>query len=710
MAGKGKNGNNNRSSDGRGSPGGNSDNSSNDDFVISSSPSVDGNYLKIENTPAAAAAFVWNFLNNVKSTDGYERFGDTELIRKLMHLEPYTNEELEEIEDKGLSQMLADSSPTTGNISSNGNPAAAPSLSSLTGIASSPTTQQQPFSQPNTMGATTNHRRSPNGNNSGNSGTAQQQVASNQGSTQGNLMGTTGHSNTAMISQMPPPGTPFGFSLRPTPRTNNYETDRVAISRNDRGTTEKERNKIRELCTTAITPSIKRSNITKLLTSDAASSYDISEDATQWQMTLLAIHRHVVASDFKHIIMIPHVFDENFGIINSVNDNEFLNAILDHDKIHPDYYSRWQMFLRRWGGKEEITSDRWLEEMLMKSLDPALLREVMSEFGKLEEDEKGSITLLRIIINRIVQSNQESRRAMEEYIKTFDIRRFPGEDVTEACLRIKAIAQSIGTHQLPSDIIHRVLEGFAHASTPSFQIFCHTQESVISSSLVRNRLSSATLYQQLVDVLSDLETRYTDLRSGQRWLGHGHGTSTIDSAFLASGSSDSYSDDGHDDTENYAVYLNTVGRNKALPYDVWVRDKTCHHCGEIGHVRPHCPRRDQPPVQRRDNRNKYHNTSRSAGNGGRSFETKTSGPRESSSYIKSSSRQSSNEKKDYVKKVLTAVMDLVDSEDVPSCDNNEEQRAEDSGTTNTALNVISSPTISESKYAAFLAALGCPKE
>ena len=103
----------------------------------------------------------------------------------------------------------------------------------------------------------------------------------------------------------------------------------------------------------------------------------------------------------------------------------------------------------------------------MKSLDPALLREVMSEFTKLET--KGSITLLRVIINRIVQSNQESRRAMEEYIKTFDIRRFPGEDVTKACLRIKAIAQSIGTHQLPADIIHRVLEGFAHASTPAFQ-------------------------------------------------------------------------------------------------------------------------------------------------------------------------------------------------------------------------------------------------
>ena len=509
---------------------------------------------------------------------------------------------------------------------------------------------------------------------------------------------------------MPPNRTPYGFSLRAKPRVSNYETDRVAIPRTARGISEKERNKSRELCTTAITPLIKRSNITKLLTSDSATPYDISEDASQWQMTLQTIHRHVVASDFKHIIMIPLDFDINTGMIHSVTDNEFINAILDHDKLFPKQYARWQEFLRLWGNQEEITSDRWLEEMLMKSLDPSLLREVVSEFDKVEEDEKGSITLLRIIINRIVQSNQESRRAMEEYIKNFDIRRFPGEDVTEACLRIKAIAQSIGTHQLPSDIIHRVLEGFAHASTPAFQNFCHTQESVISSSLVRNRMSPATLFQQLVEVLSDLETRYNDLRSGQRWHGYGHGTSAVDSAFVSSTSTNCF-DHSSDTNEDYSVYVTTVGRNRALPYDVWVRDKTCHHCGEIGHVRPRCPHRDQPPIQRRDIRSKYHGNSRSNGTGGKNFITPTSGSRDNTSYKHSSSnRQSSNEKKEYVKKVLTAVMDMVDSDDTPSCDDAVENQVDDIDTSNTVLNAISSPTINESKYAAFLAALGCPKD
>ena len=146
-------------------------------------------------------------------------------------------------------------------------------------------------------------------------------------------------------------------------------------------------------------------------------------------------------------------------------------------------------------------------------------------------------------------------------------------------------------------------------------------------------------------------------------------------------------------------------RNKAVSYDVWVRDKTCHHCGEVGHVRPRCPNRDQPPVQHHVDRNQHRVNSRNA-YGGKHSE---SSPRPHQPY-QHSSKQSSNVKKEYVKKVLTAVMELVDSEDtLPHVDENEQQ-ADNTVTSNTVLNAIASPTISESKYAAFLAALGCPKE
>lgn len=625
-----------------------------------------------------------------------------------MNLQPYTDEEYDEIIDKGLDgKMLFGHSSFGGTTSSNDN-----DTDENTNFLP-PHAKSNPSLQPNgsTNSSTSfNYLLSPGATNT----SSHQSSAPPNPVTQS--LGQSGTQHVAPSASLQQPSTQqgsmtpmpmrnqYGFSARHQPRSSDYESDRVAISRNRRGATDKERNKSRELSTAAITPSIKRSNITKILNSNSSSSYDISEDATQWQMTLVNIHRHAVASDFKHIIMIPKHFDEKNPNWMSNTGIEYVNAILDHDKLRPDHYSRWQYFLRNWGNQEEVTSDQWFEEKLVKSLDPALLKEVMSEFNGLEEDEKGSITFLCIIIDRIVQSNQEARRAMEDYIKSFDIRRFSGEDVTEACLRIKAIAQSIGTNQLPSDIIHRVLEGFAYASTPAFQNFCHTQESVISSSLFCNQLSSTTLYQQLVNVLNDLEVRYTDLRSGQRWLGYGHGTSTIDSTFLVSSNTTNHLDgDELTDTE-YNVYLNTVGRGKALPYDIWVRDKTCHHCGEVGHVRPRCPHRDQASTQRSGGRQQYRPPSKAGTTGGKRFETSPAvGTRSSSQHL---SKSSSNDKKDYIKRVLTAVMDMVDSDDTPSHDDDDEQQVEE----DSPPPALSSPKISESKYSAFLAALGCPKE
>lgn len=179
-----------------------------------------------------------------------------------------------------------------------------------------------------------------------------------------------------------------GLSLRPIARPEEqatYEYDRVIISRFRRGQTEKERAKSRELSTEAITPTITRSNITKVLNSDSnLTSYDIAEDASQWQTSLMNINRHAVAYDFKPIFMIPLYFDEND--VHSIDSNtHFVNSILDHSQLEDHHYFRFQAFLRRFGKGEELTSDAWMEEKLRKSLTPSLLAEVSSDFDELPQ-------------------------------------------------------------------------------------------------------------------------------------------------------------------------------------------------------------------------------------------------------------------------------------------------------------------------------------
>ncbi len=364
--------------------------------------------------------------------------------------------------------------------------------------------------------------------------------------------GAFAHHTTSSSANATPPtwaapnaNIPSGLCLRPVARPDiyaDYERDRVIVSRHQRGATNKDRAKIRELCTESITPKITRGNITKLLSSSNNENYDIAVDAAQWQTALGNIWNHIVQYNFVHIAMIPRSFDPtNANLVTS--NSIFVNAVLNHDELTDDHYFSWQILLRRFGRDEELISDSWLEDKLWKSLEVDLRAEVKSDFDELPTLQKGAISLLRLIINRMVQNSQESRRAMEEFIKTFDIQKFPGEDVTKASLRIKAVAQSLGTSRLPSDIVHRVLEGFARSSTPAFSNLCHHQESMISSSLVKANLRQDSLYKTLIAVLSDLEMKYGELLSGQRWLGIGHTTSFTKSTFHINADSDSDSTD-----------------------------------------------------------------------------------------------------------------------------------------------------------------------
>jgi hypothetical protein len=79
------------------------------------------------------------------------------------------------------------------------------------------------------------------------------------------------------------------------------------------------------------------------------------------------------------------------------------------------------------------------------SLEKTLCAEVESDICSLPLSQRGSLTTLCYIIKQLVVKNQEARDALEEYLKTFDIRKFPGENVPLACLCLKAVTTSHGS-------------------------------------------------------------------------------------------------------------------------------------------------------------------------------------------------------------------------------------------------------------------------
>jgi hypothetical protein len=125
-------------------------------------------------------------------------------------------------------------------------------------------------------------------------------------------------------------------------------------------------------------------------------------------------------------------------------------------------FSAWQEFILHHGLDVKIKSDSWLEGTLLLSMESTLQAKVESDLKCLPVHQRGAITMLCFIIKRMVIRNQEAWDALKDYIKTFDIRSFPGKNVPTACLKLKAVVTVLGD-RLPSNAVCAILEGFACA-------------------------------------------------------------------------------------------------------------------------------------------------------------------------------------------------------------------------------------------------------
>lgn len=227
-------------------------------------------------------------------------------------------------------------------------------------------------------------------------------------------------------------------------------------------------------------------------------------------------------------------------------------------------------------------SDIWMEKYLKLSMDAALYSEVMVEYDELPEEQRGSISLFRLIVNRMVTQSEEARRHLLRYIEEFDIRTYPGEDVSLACVRLKEITRALGQDSLPRDLISRVLDGFSKASSETFRLMCSTQRVNFLSRFTRPMLGNMSLSVQLTNLLRDLEDSYRDLKAGGKWDGAGRDPPQASSAFNAVS-------DAQDDTDGdeYSIYKASA-RTAKVPFHQWVKTATCHYCKRVGHIQPDC--------------------------------------------------------------------------------------------------------------------------
>ena len=367
-----------------------------------------------------------------------------------------------------------------------------------------------------------------------------------------------------------------GLVLRSASRTSSELGDvKIVIPKDYRGSKLHDRQKTKKIVTSPLSPKIAGSNIAKILSLADSESYDIAEDASQWSNSIKEIYNHAVKYDIMAIFRIPLVF--NISDVNSVATSPgFVNSILAWKDLQDDDCYHWQQFLNLYGSEVDIESDQWMEEFLRASMEQTLKDEVISDFDELSKEHRGAVSLFRCMVNRMVTKNEESRRNLEKWLQDFSLASFSGENVTKACLRIKAVANAIGHDKLPSDVVTRVLNGMATASTDEFSQVCHTQIAMMNNSVLKTMMKVTSLHKQLVSILSDLEVKYLELLGAKKWKGVGIDIKHEVSAYNTF------------TCDEYRAYVVDAGKN-ALPFLEWVKTAKCHHCGKTGHIRPMCP-------------------------------------------------------------------------------------------------------------------------
>jgi hypothetical protein len=177
----------------------------------------------------------------------------------------------------------------------------------------------------------------------------------------------------------------------------------------------------------------------------------------------------------------------------------------------------------------------------------------------------------------MVVKNQEAKDALENYIRDFDITKFPGENVPTACLRLNAVARALGDGNLSSNTIHKVLEDFGKSSTKSFNDFCSSQIALPRGCFYADIMKGKSLQYQLSSLLNDIGVTYLDLVCGNKWEG-----------IVASPASSSFIASPHNNADECEAHALAAKSN--IPWDEWVKlYAKCHHCGEKGHIHPNCP-------------------------------------------------------------------------------------------------------------------------
>ena len=207
-------------------------------------------------------------------------------------------------------------------------------------------------------------------------------------------------------------------------------------SKHNRGLTNYDRDKRRKAAVESLVTKLTCTNVARNLTSDDLEKHDIAAECAHSQQQLADVSYRLHKYDMKTIFLMASRFDPSNPAIVSGPYTDILTQYL---MVTMEQAGDWKSCLNQCASAVDVESMEWCREFLENSMDAELKAQVNDDMDDLEIGERGPITIYKSMTSHMVASNQESRDALEEFIRNFSILKYDGENVTNGVMHCKAV-------------------------------------------------------------------------------------------------------------------------------------------------------------------------------------------------------------------------------------------------------------------------------
>ena len=398
-----------------------------------------------------------------------------------------------------------------------------------------------------------------------------------------------------------------GLQVRRSPRTAlEMDLGRIQVARTARGTTVEARRKIRDRTCVALEPKFAAMDFSKITNHDG--SEDLGTMVLAQQTMLDRFRTWCQQVDVAYIFQVPSVSD--FHDHGAVASSPRISLLTNYKALPFSTVLRYQAFVNLWLSDVDVESCDWALQVIELSTVPTLLVQIKQSFDLLPPDQQGGLTLFKLLVDKLDSKTFENTKLLQEYLTSFRLDRFPGENVALGSSCFKAASKMLARPDLPTDLIQHYLRGMSACGNEEFRSICSAQLGFLSTPMYEDWVlhTSPDPLVQLDSFAGKLESKYEALKASKAWSG----INRPDSSFKASTTS------GPSQTPS-----SSNARPPDPAWQRWFDSQTCDVCGKAHPTKYH----DDPSIRNRPFIPKPSSTQRHVARASTSSRLHTNGPR-----------------------------------------------------------------------------------